>query len=67
MQKVPLENQRLSFSINETVASTGLGRSSIYEAIREGRLRARKVGRRTVVLAADLNDFLASLPALYVE
>jgi hypothetical protein len=35
----------------------------VYEEIRAGRLKARKCGRRTVVLAADLREWLASLPA----
>jgi hypothetical protein len=63
MEKVPHEVRQLSYSIAETVALTSLGRSTIFEEIRSNRLRARKVGRRTIVLAEDLANFLASLPA----
>ncbi len=58
------------YTITEVVELTGLGRTAIYEAIhdkREGadqdkRLRAKKWGRRTIVLAEDLEKFLKSLP-----
>ena len=40
----------------------GLGRTKFFELIREGKLRARKVGRRTLILRSDLEAFLASLP-----
>jgi excisionase family DNA binding protein len=62
MENVPREIQKLSYSIAEAVELTGLGRSTIYEEIRSKRLLARKIGRRTIVLAEDLSSFLASLP-----
>jgi excisionase family DNA binding protein len=42
--------------------TTGLGRSFIYEEIKEGRLRIRKAGRRSLVFDDDLRAWLASLP-----
>ena len=53
----------LSHSINEVCAATNLGRTSIYEQIRNGKLKARKLGKRTIVLRDDLDAFLASLEA----
>ncbi|MCB1503970.1 MAG: helix-turn-helix domain-containing protein [Hyphomicrobiaceae bacterium] len=53
-----------AFTVSEVVQRSGLGRDSIYAAIREGRLFARKAGRRTLILRADLEIFLASLPKL---
>jgi hypothetical protein len=53
---------KAGYSINETIDLTPLGRTSIYEAIKDGRLPIRKAGRRTVVLAPDLAAFLSSLP-----
>jgi len=43
---------------------SGLGRDTIYKAIHKGQLKARKLGRRTVVLASDLQAFLESLPVM---
>jgi excisionase family DNA binding protein len=56
------ETGRRAHSIAETCALTGLGRDSIYSAIRSGRLLARKLGRRTLITDDDLHQFLAGLP-----
>lgn len=54
----------MGFSINDAVLASGLGRDMIYGAIRDGRLKARKVGRRTLILRADLEAYLCNLPTL---
>ena len=36
----------------------------LYAEIRDGRLKARKIGRRTIILSEDLRDFLAQAPRL---
>lgn len=54
---------KLSLSIPEAVALTGLSRTTIYRAIGERRLVARKNGGRTVILRCDLEAFLSALPA----
>jgi len=53
---------KLAVSIWEAVALTGIGRSSIYKLIKQGRLTPRKVGRRTLILIEDLEDLVRSLP-----
>ena len=55
---------RTAYSIAETMAQSGLGRDTIYKAIHQGRLKARKLGRRTIVLASDLQAFLETLPVM---
>lgn len=56
--------QREGFSIGEACTVAGIGRTKIYEAISEGRLKARKFGKRTIVLRADLQAFLSNLPVV---
>jgi hypothetical protein len=51
-----------AYSIAEVCGLTSLGRTSIWAAIQSGQLIARRWGRRTVVLAADLRSFLNNLP-----
>jgi excisionase family DNA binding protein len=51
-----------AFRIPEVCELTGLGRTSVYAAIKSGALIARRYGRCTLVLAEDLNAFLRSLP-----
>jgi excisionase family DNA binding protein len=55
---------RAAYSIAEVMLQSGLGRDSIYKAIRAGRLPARKFGKRTIVLATDMQRFLESLPVM---
>jgi excisionase family DNA binding protein len=58
----PETMEREGLSISEACAFAGIGRTKIYQAISEGSLKARKCGKRTLVLRGDLRDFLASLP-----
>ena len=54
--------EKAAYSISEVLNMVPLGRTRVYEEIAMGRLIARKVGRRTLVLAADLEGFLQNLP-----
>lgn len=56
--------RRAAYTIDETVVMTGVGRDLIYEAIKNGRLVARKLGRRTIIPADALENFIAHLPVL---
>lgn len=53
---------RLAFTVDALRAATGLGRSKIYEQVRAGRLRAIKIGGRTMFRREDVERWLASAP-----
>ena len=55
--------QREGLSISEACAMAGIGRTKIYQAITDGSLKARKCGKRTLILRDELRHFLASLPS----
>ena len=44
----------LALSINDTARTLGMGRTSIYAMIADGRLEAFKLGRRTLVRTASV-------------
>lgn len=49
-------------TLPEAVAFSGLSRTALYEAMKRG-LPAKKAGRRTLIAFADLETYLANLPA----
>jgi excisionase family DNA binding protein len=52
----------LAHSVEEAATRANCGRTTVYAAIKSRALAARKIGRRTIILEADLRDWLASLP-----
>ena len=54
----------LAYTVPDACRAAGLGRTTLYELIAAGRVRAMKAGSRTLVEAESLRRYLASLPAL---
>jgi excisionase family DNA binding protein len=52
--------QPITTTINDTAKALGLGRTSIYALIRERRLEAVKIGRRTLVKVDSIRRLIAS-------
>jgi excisionase family DNA binding protein len=53
---------RLAYSVDEVLKLLPFGRNTFYEEAKAGRLKVRKLGRKTIVLAEDLHEYLRSLP-----
>ena len=49
---------RLGLSVKEAISITGLGRTTLWKAIRKGKLKCFKVGRRVLFSPAHLQEFL---------
>lgn len=54
----PTKIDKLSYSIDEAVVATSLGRTNIFNLIRDGKLRAVRVGNRTIIPADVLKAFV---------
>jgi excisionase family DNA binding protein len=55
---------KISHTLPQAAAATGLSRSSIYKWIKRGRILAKKADGRTLIEDAELRRFVASLPNL---
>lgn len=64
-EKTPVrfDPAKIAHSVPEIIDGTGIGRTTLYRAIAAGRLRAHKIGARTLILDDDLRAFLRSQPA----
>ncbi len=52
----------IALTIPEAVKASGMSRTTIYAALKNQSLIARKAGRRTLIPYAELENYLASLP-----
>ena len=59
-----MQSEKHAYPIGDLPKLVGIGRSTLYSEIASGRLVARKVGSRTVILATDLEAYLKSLPEI---
>ncbi len=54
--------EKMALTIKEMTEAGGGSHTVLYEAIKSGKLKARKRGRSTVILAPDASRYLESLP-----
>lgn len=55
--------QKLTVTVQQARQLTGLSRTTLYKLFSQGKLTPRKVGKRTLILTAELEKFVNSLPA----
>jgi excisionase family DNA binding protein len=54
---------RGAMTVDEFCGWARIGRSKFYQEVQEGRIRLRKIGRKSVVIRQDAEAWLSSLPA----
>ena len=60
IEKVP--GRRKAYSLREVGGLINAGQTKIFELIKSGQLKTRKLGRKRLVLDTDLEQFLETLP-----
>jgi excisionase family DNA binding protein len=62
-----MNNQPVLLGILESAALAGVSRSFLYERLASGEIESRKAGRRRLVAAASLNQWMANLPVIALK
>ena len=57
-------HHRGAMSVDEFCAWASIGRSKFYREFNSGRLKVRKIGRKSVVTMSDAQAWLDALPSL---
>ncbi len=51
-----------AYTVNEVIREIGIGRSKLYAEIAAGKIMPRKIGKKTIFLAKDVDAYLNNLP-----
>lgn len=55
------QQERLAYPINEFCQLSGLGRTTVYRLVGEGKLKLIKVGTKSLITGQSGRDYFASL------
>ena len=61
-QDTALPAAPLSYTISGFCEATGLSRATVYRLFQAGVITPRKAGARTLIMRADVEEYLQSLP-----
>jgi excisionase family DNA binding protein len=59
-----LQSQKLAYSIQEAMHASSLGRTKVYDLIKEGKLQAVRIGGRTLIPAESLHALISGAKAI---
>jgi hypothetical protein len=62
----PHRARQRAMSLAQFCQRYSIGRTRAYEELKSGRLRGRKVGRRTIITDDDAEDWMWRLPAMEI-
>ena len=54
---------KLLFSVKEFCERVGVGRTTFYQEVKAGRIKAKKMGRSTLIPKSELERFIEELPS----
>lgn len=60
--EVALSSEKLAYSVKEAASGLSIGKSTIWAAIKDGKLPSVKIGHRTLITAEALRAWLNARP-----
>ena len=58
---------QLLYTISQCCRMAAIGRTKFYELVANGEIPVRKIGKKTLVAAADLRDWVKRLPNVEIK
>lgn len=58
------DSERLALSVKGTANTLNIGQTKVYQEIKEGRLKAVKFGKRTLIPVSSIKEWLNTLPQI---
>jgi excisionase family DNA binding protein len=58
---------QLLLTVAQCCGLAAIGRTRFYELVAGGEIPVRRIGRKTLVAASDLRDFVQRLPVIEIE
>ena len=58
---------KLAYSIADVQEAASVSRTFVFQELKEGRLKAKKAGSRTLILHEDLLQWLSTMPDKNIE
>lgn len=62
-RRIKVAMKKSALRISDVVEESCVCKTLVYAAIKRGELRARKLGRATIILRSDFEEWLRNLPA----
>jgi excisionase family DNA binding protein len=59
--------ERLAFTVSEACQALRIGRTTFYQLLANGELKAVALGRKTLIPRDALESFMASLPVIHLQ
>lgn len=53
----------MAMTVKDAVKFSGISRTVLYELIRDGKLRAKKLNQHRLILVDSLREFISNLPS----
>ena len=59
--------QKSALTVRDVAREGAMSERQVYRLLKDGRLKARKLGRKTLIMSEDFRALLDSLPAADLE
>ena len=60
-------HSKITMSVDETMASLSIGRTMVYELIRNNAIRTIKIGKKRLVIVSSIHEYISDLESYGID